>query len=83
MTGLYCPGCGSTRALYSLLHGRILDAIRFNPVLVFSIPIIVMLFVKPTWARKTWVPWCAAIVLITHGVLRNIPVWPFELLAPN
>jgi len=83
LTGFYCPGCGSTRAIYSLLHGRIGDAIGFNPVLVFSIPVIASLLVKPEWSRKPWVPRCAFVVLVAHGVLRNIPLWPFVLLGPG
>jgi len=40
LTGLYCPSCGSTRALHNLMHGRILTALRFNPlVAIFSIPV--------------------------------------------
>jgi Protein of unknown function (DUF2752) len=83
LTGFHCPGCGSTRALYSLLHGRIGAAIGFNPVLVFSIPVIGLLLLKPELGRKPWVPWCAFVVLVAHGVLRNIPVWPFVLLGPG
>ena len=33
-TGLYCPGCGSTRALYALLHGRPGEALAMNPLLL-------------------------------------------------
>ena len=83
LTGFHCPGCGSTRAIYSLLHGHIVDAIGFNPVLVFSIPVIALLLARPEWGRKPWVPWCAFGVLAAHGVLRNIPAWPFVLLGPG
>ena len=34
VTGLYCPGCGATRALAALLSARPLTALRANPGLV-------------------------------------------------
>lgn len=30
LLGIDCPGCGSLRMLYSLLHGDLLQAARFN-----------------------------------------------------
>ncbi len=34
LTGWQCPGCGSTRALYSLLHGDVATAFAMNPLLL-------------------------------------------------
>ena len=37
-TGTLCPGCGTTRALYALAHGRIADAWALNPFLFVGVP---------------------------------------------
>jgi hypothetical protein len=34
LTGWQCPGCGSTRALYSLLHGDLAQAFAMNPLFI-------------------------------------------------
>ena len=43
LTGLECPGCGTQRALHSLLHLHIIDALRYNALLIFSLPYIALL----------------------------------------
>ncbi len=43
LTGLECPGCGSQRVLYDLLHGDVRSAFSHNALLVVSIPLIVLL----------------------------------------
>jgi hypothetical protein len=44
LTGLQCPGCGSQRAIYQLLHGHIAGAIHYNALLVFSLPFLAIHF---------------------------------------
>jgi len=82
LTGLDCPGCGSTRAAYLFLHGDFHEGFSRNPLLFIGIPVMGLLFFRPSLARKSWVGWTAAIVLITYSVLRNIPIEPFTYLAP-
>ena len=52
VTGWQCPGCGSTRALYSLLHGDVVQAFVMNPLLLASY-LTAMLLVAMTVAERT------------------------------
>ena len=79
LTGIYCPGCGSTRCLYSLVHFDLPGAMAMNPLLVLSLPFVALLlanqfFTLPTaWrsvARRIGDarPW--AVVLITYAAIK-------------
>lgn len=94
VTHLYCPGCGSTRAVYSIIHGDILTALRCNALVIIFIPILAYSFISfviNTYLQKqllkpiTFTPFfCKAIVIfvISFWILRNIPFIPFSYLAP-
>lgn len=41
--GLRCPGCGSQRALHALLHLEFKEAFLYNPMVVISIPFLLLL----------------------------------------
>lgn len=95
LTGLYCPGCGAGRACYSLLHLRIWDAFCYNPVMTVLLPFIALYIAvrgmdwiltggnhvdgKISVKVLVWI----LIGIMIYGILRNIPVFPFELLAPG
>jgi len=82
-TGLYCPGCGSLRATHALLHGHLVEACAMNPLMAVSLPILTILYLRRSGRQQVWLPWCALVILVAYAILRNIPAWPFVLLAPG
>jgi len=82
LTGLYCPGCGATRALSSLLHGDLKASLHNNLLLIPGSLTAAVLIVKPGITVRR--PVAIAIVIIIAGftILRNIPCAPFTILAP-
>jgi hypothetical protein len=91
-TGLLCPGCGSLRALHQILHGNFATALRFNALLVVSLPV-AGLFLAGFVVRKlknqpasltistVWL-WWALGVMLAFGILRNLPFAQALWLAP-
>ena len=48
MTKLYCPGCGMTRAVYCLFHGRILESLLYNPTAIYGMIVSLFYYIKLT-----------------------------------
>jgi hypothetical protein len=93
LTGFYCPGCGSLRALHQLVHGHLIKAFGLNPLMVLSLPFLGYRYlcylvdgVGGISRPKNFIPafyiWFLLGIIITFGILRNIAVYPFSLLAP-
>lgn len=40
LTGLYCPGCGGTRAVNYLLHGEVLKSFTYHPLVPYTILVV-------------------------------------------
>ena len=90
LTGLYCPGCGGTRAMHALLHGQLRQAIGFNPLIAVAIPLGAATLIRAAWMTDrspkkvlspVWI-WTIFFALMTFWIARNIPAYPFTLLAP-
>ena len=93
MTSFHCPGCGTLRALHQLFNGNLITAFGLNPLMMLSLPFVaysstsrIVQKVRGQALPTVFVPsgwiWALSVVVISFGVLRNVPVYPFSWLAP-
>ncbi len=88
--GIYCPGCGGTRMVKSILKLDFYQAFRYNP-LIFSFLILVGIWIiiniiLKVCGKKLILPKekhfiVLAGVVVIYMLLRNIP--GFEFLTPT
>jgi hypothetical protein len=72
LTGLRCPGCGTTRALHELAHGHVADAMRLNALATLALPVVALGFAfRRRLARSEWI-WILLTVTVAFGVFRNV-----------
>lgn len=94
LTGWYCPGCGSLRAIHEILHGHVWSAWAMNPLTVVLLPFLAyglashaLFEIRGKGLPQPFLPavWiralCATILLF--GIVRNLPFHPFTLLVPG
>ena len=90
LTGFTCPGCGSTRGLHRLLHGDVIGAFEFNPLMVVALPFLLYALVRYTNAALRGRPverhllnvkyiWALLFVIVGFWVYRNTPWYPFPI----
>ena len=96
-TGIYCAGCGATRAMYALLHGRVIEALHDNALFVTALPLLLYVtgsYALAAWRANAWPEFsidprklllrgmALFLLLVAFMVLRNLPGWPFDWLKP-
>ena len=82
LTGYYCPGCGVTRMIFSIITLDFYQAFRYNPavflLLIASIIYHLIRFVlKKDWKIPNVVYYVLIVLFLIFGVLRNIPLFSF------
>lgn len=49
--GVYCPGCGGTRAVRSLLNGHLLQSLWYHPIVLYCVVLYLALMISWTFAK--------------------------------
>lgn len=89
LTNLYCPGCGITRCIVSLLKGNISEAFKYNQLVFILLPFLTVYFIYKIYLyltnsqdeiikkipNITWI--ILLIITILFGILRNIKYFTF------
>ena len=93
LTDLHCPGCGTSRALHQLLNGNLLAAFGHNPYAILALPVIGYAYLSallqsvlgrrlPAFFVPPTVTWWLLAAILAFWILRNVPAYPFTVLAP-
>ena len=78
LSGLDCPGCGITRALHHLLHGRLEEAFRLNAVLFVLMAVALCALPsllrgeRPRFLQHPWFGWGTFVVVTAWWIGRNV-----------
>lgn len=94
ITEYYCPGCGSQRAIHSLLHLNFAGVVCHNFLFIPAFLLIIYHFLHPIVNRYfNWklpnilyfksTPWIIFVLVIVFWIARNLPFYPFSVLAPG
>lgn len=96
-TGYDCPGCGGQRSFHHLLNFELIEAFKLNAFFVIFSPYLALLVFyelrryffgisKPkNFFTSNNMLWIFLLALLIFGIVRNLPLRPFEWLSttPN
>lgn len=80
LTGLFCPGCGMTRAIHSIMHFEFLQALRYNFLIILIPPLMgIYLFLDykklHKWAKI--MTYIMLVITISYGLARNLSMFNY------
>lgn len=89
-TGLYCPGCGITRMTFSLMKGNLIEAFKYNQLVMSLIILYLIYYTYVIFCEITnkkairigrKVEYIVLVLTLVYWVCRNIEY--FHYLRPN
>lgn len=93
LTGFYCPGCGGTRAFFSLIHGHPLISVYYHPIVLYTLAVLVILAAryikvniygenKNKILMPIWVLYVALFIIIGNCIYKNIQLIFYGVKMP-
>ena len=91
VTGVYCPGCGGTRATLELLHGHFLRSLWYHPLVLYAGMIYsgfmlshtcarLHLFHAKGWKFHNWYLYVAVGIVLVNWILKNVLQFQFQII---
>lgn len=95
MTGYYCPGCGGTRAVLSLLDGHLLTSFFYHPFVLYAVVVGGWFMISQTIERvsrhkiriamhyRNIYLWLALAIVIVNCLIKNLVlgIWGIPLMG--
>lgn len=94
ISGYYCPGCGGTRALRALLHGRLLQSAWYHPFVPYAAFLYLYFMITQSVQRLSrgklrvgmryhnCLVWIATGLIIGNFILKNLLYYFYGYMLP-
>lgn len=89
VTGLYCPGCGGTRAAEVLVQGEFLRSFLYHPIVIYTAGLYVWFMVSHTveyllghrvrigLKYRNWYLYAALVIVVINLAVKNVVLTAF------
>ncbi len=88
--GVYCPGCGGTRAVEALFRGQLLQSLWYHPLVLYTAVLFGGFMLTQTlerippfpvkgWKFHNWYLYVALSIVLINWIVKNILLFGFDI----